>query len=106
MSTEDRGREVGLERAISRVLRAGIVTSSACLAVGFALTLSGFGTGLAQLLLSAGLVVLLVTPPARVLVSFVEYASEHDWLFTSLTLIVLLELAASVVAATFGLALL
>ncbi len=96
-------RDLGsLELAIGRVLRLGIATSSACLAAGLLLTLVGLGGSLVRVVLSAGLVILLATPAARVIVSVVEYVRERDWLFVALTLTVLLALAASVVAAFWG----
>lgn len=87
-----------LERVIGVVLRAGVMASSACLAVGLLLALMT-GGGLAGTLLHAGIIVLLATPVARVIVSIVQYASQRDWAFTALTAIVLLELMASAVAA-------
>jgi uncharacterized membrane protein len=87
-----------LERLIGIVLRAGVVISSTCLAVGLLLYLATGGV-LAALLLNAGIVVLLATPLARVVVSTVEYVSQRDWRFAALTFIVLLELVASAVAA-------
>jgi uncharacterized membrane protein len=87
-----------LERTISVVLRVGVVASSLCLAAGLALSLDG-GAWLEGLLLNIGVVLLLATPVARVLVSIVDYAHERDWAFVALTAVVLAELAASVVAA-------
>jgi uncharacterized membrane protein len=49
--------------------------------------------------LRIGVLVLLATPVARVLVSIVEYAQQRDWKFTLLTVIVLVELLAGAVAA-------
>ena len=73
-----------------------------CFGLGLALALGGVGVELAPPLLRTGLIILLATPIARVTVSAVDYARERDWLFVALTLIVLLELAASVVAAVYG----
>jgi uncharacterized membrane protein len=87
-----------LERIIGIVLRAGVVTSSVCLGVGLGLSLIGAGPVTAWLL-NIGVIVLLATPVARVLVSIVEYSSSRDWPFVALTAIVLVELAASAVAA-------
>jgi uncharacterized membrane protein len=97
----DRGNApaTSLERVIGVVLRAGVMASSACLAVGLLLALLMGGSGLAGILLHAGIIVLLATPVARVIVSIVQYASQRDWAFTALTAIVLLELMASAVAA-------
>jgi uncharacterized membrane protein len=87
-----------LERLIGAVLRAGVVISSTCLAVGLLLYLVN-GGALATLLLNTGIVVLLATPLARVVVSTVQYVGQRDWPFAALTFIVLLELVASAVAA-------
>jgi len=88
-----------LERAIGLVLRAGVMASSACLTVGLVLALTYREGGIAAMLLNAGIVVLLATPLARVMVSIVKYASDRDWTFTVLTLIVLIELMASAAVA-------
>ena len=97
----DRGNAAAtpLERVIGVVLRAGVMASSACLAVGLLLALLMGGGGPAGILLHAGIIVLLATPVARVIVSMVQYASQRDWAFTALTAIVLLELMASAVVA-------
>jgi uncharacterized membrane protein len=89
-----------LNRIIGIVLRVGVTTSSVCLALGLLLLLAGAPGS--PLLLQIGLVVLLATPVARVIVSIVEYAVERDWMFTMLTVIVLAELTASLVAAMYG----
>ena len=68
-------------------------------AIGLAMTVVTYQTGVARLLLETGLIILLATPPARVVVSVIEYIRERDWIFVVLTLIVLLALAGSVVAA-------
>jgi uncharacterized membrane protein len=88
-----------LEQLVGGVLRAGVMASSICLAAGLGVTLVGGAPALANALLQTGIVVLLATPVARVLVSIVEYAQQRDWRFTLLTLVVLVELLASAVAA-------
>ena len=87
-----------LERVIGTVLRIGVTTSSVCLAIGAALFFFSAGP-MAAALLQAGIIILLATPVARVVVSVVQYMGDRDWTFTALTLIVLAELLASVVAA-------
>jgi uncharacterized membrane protein len=89
-----------LERIVGLVLRTGVTTSSLCLALGIVLMLADASA--APLFLTIGVIALLLTPVARVIVSIVEYAVERDWLFVTLTLIVLGELAVSVVAAFYG----
>jgi uncharacterized membrane protein len=87
------------EERLGRVLRLGVRVSSACLAVGLILELAGAWPVLAALLFTVGLVVLMATPVARVAVSVVAYVMQRDWLFATLTAIVLFELGASLVAA-------
>jgi len=90
-----------LETMIGEVLRFGTITSSTMFALGLVMTIVRYQPAVAQLLLGAGLVILLATPPARVVISVIEYIRERDWTFVVLTLIVLLALAGSVVAAYF-----
>ena len=89
--------DANLERLIGRVLRVGVTVSTACLAAG--LVALFFSPGVSAWLLQAGIVVLILTPTSRVVLSIVEYATARDWTFTLLTSIVLLELIAGAVAA-------
>lgn len=91
---------MNLERAVGSVLRGGVIVSSLCLALGLsvAIALGSDGT-LARILLHTGIIVLLATPVARVVVSIVQYTLNRDWTFAGLTTIVFLELLASAVAA-------
>ena len=95
-----RARDRQMEDAIGRILRIGVTTSSTSLAIGLVLRLSTGESRAVDLLLTAGLVILMATPVGRVVISVVEYALERDWFFVVMTSIVLLELLASVVAAT------
>jgi len=88
----------GLERIIGTVLRVGVGASSICLVAGVLLFFAGVGA-IASPLLQTGIVILLATPVARVVVSVAQYVGERDWTFTTLTVVVLVELLASVVAA-------
>ena len=90
-----------LEQRIGEVLHVGTFLSSLLFAAGLVMTLVGFRTELSQILLATALVVLIATPPARVVVSVIEYVRERDWFFVALTLVVLLALAGSVAAAYF-----
>lgn len=89
--------DAALEALIGRVLRVGVTASSVCLAVGLASLF--LAPASSAWLLQAGLVILIATPTARVILSIVEYASARDWTFTLLATIVLLELIAGAVAA-------
>ena len=89
-----------LERRLGRVLTVGTRISTAVLVSGLAVTFALPGSPhLAHALLTAGLLVLLLTPVARVAVSVVGYVSERDWWFVLYTGIVLALLIASFVAA-------
>ena len=88
-----------LERTIGRVLRAGTTTSTICLVLGLAMSLLGYDNALARSLLTAGVLILMATPAARVAVSVVDYVGQRDWVFAALTSIVLLTLGGSVIAA-------
>jgi uncharacterized membrane protein len=98
MNRERSGME-RLETTIGEVLRFGTITSSTMFAIGLLFTVMGYQPMVAQLLLGAGLIILLATPPARVVISVIEYIRERDWTFVVLTVIVLLALAGSVAAA-------
>jgi len=98
MKLNDRGSSA-LELTIGRVLRLGVGTSSVLLAAGLLLALIHEAEGVAAIVLTTAIVILLATPAARVAISVVEYVRERDWLFVALTLIVLLTLAGSVVVA-------
>jgi uncharacterized membrane protein len=89
-----------LERVIGTVLRAGVMLSSVCLAIGLLIAIVTRSEGaLPQILLHTGIIILLATPVARVVVSIVQYTLTSDWTFAALTTVVFLELLASAVAA-------
>jgi uncharacterized membrane protein len=91
MSDEELDR---LERIVGRVLRIGSLTSTSILAAGLlALVVPSFAP--ARTIIRVGLFVLLLTPVARVVASVVEYVRDRDWLFASLTFIVLVIVLAS-----------
>lgn len=90
-----------LEQIVGVVLRIGITASAVCLAIGLTLAFVG-ADRVSRTLLNVGILVLLATPVARVIVSVLEYAVERDWMFVGLTLTVLLELVASGIAAMYG----
>jgi len=87
-----------LDRIAGALLRAGVGTSSVCLAIGLVMELAGFGP-VAHACLNGGLILLLATPAAFVAVSAVEYLLARDWVFVALATIVLVELLLSVLAA-------
>lgn len=68
------------ELLIGRTLGIGVLLSTALLALGLLLSLVMPGVA-AQRLLDAGLLLLMATPMARVLLSCAEYVRERDWFF-------------------------
>lgn len=91
------GGDAQLEILIGRVLRFGVLASTACLAIGLVVVL--VRPDASPWLLNAGILLLIATPAARVVLSIVEYAIARDRTFLILTTIVLLELVAGAVAA-------
>jgi uncharacterized membrane protein len=92
----------GFEAALGRLLRIGVIASSCCLAAGLALALASPTRGPQGPLLTIGLLLLMATPAARVILSAFTYLRRRDWTFAILTLVVLLELVASVFVAFKG----
>lgn len=92
-------QDAKLERIIRTILKIGVGTSSAFLALGLVWSLTSAGSATAAALMTIGLVILMATPVSRVAASVVEYIVQRDWLFVVLTTIVLLEIVASVIAA-------
>ena len=84
-----------LERWLGKILTAGVATSTGLLAAGLLLQLLGVEPGATAALTRAGLIVLMATPVARVVVSVIEYSVERDWLFAILTTTVLVILLGS-----------
>lgn len=81
-----------LERRLGRLLFAGVTASALCLAVGLALGASGGYPDLANGILTAGLVILMITPMARVVASLVVYVRLRDWFFVGTTIMVFVVL--------------
>ena len=88
-----------LEELFGRVLVWGVVASAILLGLGLLLWMLGFDGALDQRLLDTGLVTLMATPVARVVVSAVEYTRRRDWFFAATSLAVLVVLAATIAIA-------
>jgi len=95
----DTGR---LERVLGVVLRAGALTSTALLAAGLLVAMAAPALALGHGLTSVGLIILIATPVARVVVSVADFAAQRDWLFLVLTGAVLLVLCGSLLVALAG----
>ena len=88
-----------LESLLARVFRAGTMASGSMLAVGLLVSFLRPSSHAAEFLLGGGVIVLLVTPVARVLASFLDYLWRRDWWFALWTAIVLALLASSFLTA-------
>lgn len=88
-----------LGRILAMVLRTGVLASSFSFSVGLVLSLIGGSPPTSGPWLTIGLLTLMATPVARVVASAADYLVRRDWLFATLTILVLLELGAGVVAA-------
>ncbi|MGE0448530.1 MAG: DUF1634 domain-containing protein [Vicinamibacterales bacterium] len=95
---EDDG-DLLLEQRLGAILRVGVRASTVCLAVGLLLSLVSGASQVSTVLMHGGLIVLLATPVARVATAVVDYGFGRDWLFFTLTALVLLELCAGIIAA-------
>ncbi|MFB3855594.1 MAG: DUF1634 domain-containing protein [Vicinamibacterales bacterium] len=82
-------RVTRLERNIGRVLRAGAFSAAALLASGLILEALSPASRASDAILRAGLVVLMATPVARIVLSIVEFAIERDWRFVAIGFAVL-----------------
>jgi uncharacterized membrane protein len=91
-----------LERWLGKTLTAGVLASTVLLAAGLMLQVLGAEPHAAATLTNAGLIVLMVTPVARVVVSVIEYSLERDWLFAILTTTVLIILLGSLIVSIRG----
>lgn len=94
VATNDR-----VEAVLGRVLGAGSALSTALLAIGLLLTIAVPAAAATAPVLSAGLIVLMITPMARVLVATLAYARAGEWSSALMAGTVLLVLAGSVVVA-------
>ena len=77
-----------LELKLGRLLFAGVTLSAVCLAAGLVLTLAGVRADVANVVLTAGLVILMITPLVRVVASLVVYVRLRDWFFVWTTIVV------------------
>ena len=91
-----------LERTLGRLLGVGVALSTVALGAGLVTALVGGSSSAATFLLTTGLLLLVGTPLVRVAVSSIVYARRRDWMFVVLTLVVLAELVASILAAVRG----
>lgn len=89
----------GLEETLGRVLSAGTQLTTVLLVAGLALLLWAPAAWLGPLAVHLGLVVLMLTPVARVVVSMGAYIRARQWWFVLFTGMVLVLLIGSFLAA-------
>jgi uncharacterized membrane protein len=91
-----------LEIMLGRVLTVGTQATTILLFVGLAGFLLLPDLGIGDRLLHVGLLVLMLTPVARVIVSVMGYVRAREWPFVAATAVVLGLLIASFIAAFAG----
>jgi len=77
-----------LEIMLGRLLRAGVTLAGASMTIGLVVWIARGRGHFASPLLTAGLIILMMTPLARVFASLVVYAKQRDWFFVTTTLLV------------------
>ncbi len=85
--------------AMGLVLRIGTWVSTALLVVGIVLALAGPQMRAAETLLTAGLIILMATPVAHLLVALVDEITAREWSFVAIGALVLALLGGSLVLA-------
>lgn len=86
-----------LSRLIHITLVGGLVVSVAAMVAGLLVGALG-AADLGAQLMQIGLIALLATPALRVVIAIVGYILERDWVFTTVSAIVLILLVISYVA--------
>ena len=84
-----------LELQLGRLLNAGVMLATMCLALGLIVWFAMGNGRPATLTLTSGLVILMLTPLARVVASFVVYWRMRDWFFVGTTVMVFAVLIAA-----------
>jgi uncharacterized membrane protein len=88
-----------MERVLGRVLGAGSMASTVLLAMGLLLTIAVPDASATAPLVHAGLIILMSTPLARVLVATLGYCQSREWSSALMAGTVLLVLIGSVIVA-------
>jgi Protein of unknown function (DUF1634) len=91
-----------LEVGLGRLLSLGTQLTTVLLSVGLVTFLAAPDARLGVRLIHLGLIVLMLTPVARVVASVITYVRTGQWLFVAATGIVLALLIASFIAAFAG----
>lgn len=81
---------------IGKLLLVGVITAAVLVAAGLLAAIIGLAPGSSLRLTSAGLIILIFTPIARVLAGLVVYVRERDPVFAFISFLVLAVLVAGV----------
>ena len=88
-----------LENRLGLLLKAGVLSSAGCLALGLVAWFTAGATPLSGGALTLGLLILMATPLLRVIVSLVAYIRMRDWFFVGTTVAVFVLLGITVLLA-------
>lgn len=88
-----------LESRLGVLLKAGVLSSAASLAIGLLTWFAVGATALSSGALTLGLLILMATPVLRVMVSLVAYIRMRDWFFVGTTITVFVLLGITVLLA-------
>lgn len=84
-------RQAAVETQVARLLRAGSLLAAALMAAGIGMLMLGMARG--TTLVTAGLIVLVLTPVLRVATAFVVFLQERDLAFALISFFVLAAIA-------------
>jgi len=84
-----------LEHQLGKLLRLGVVLSAAALAVGLVMHFLGFAEG--EIVMRAGLILLMAIPVTRIAASFIDAVRRADRLLAFATAFVLVVMALTIV---------
>ena len=84
------------ERTLMQVMLTGVWISTGCLAAGLAFLLVSHRMSASDMLLRAGLLVLMATPVLRIVLSIAEAIRQRDWFWLWTTVAVAVVLAGTV----------
>ena len=84
-----------LEVSLGRLLRAGIVSAAVFMTAGLVLWVANGPQAVATTSITTGLIILMITPLARVIASVIVYARMRDWFFVATTVAVFVVLVAA-----------
>jgi uncharacterized membrane protein len=88
-----------LEHRLGVLLKAGVLSSAASLAIGLVAWFAAGPTTLSSGAMTIGLLILMATPILRVIVSLVAYIRMRDWFFVGTTVAVFVLLGITVLLA-------